>query len=231
MVDHDEEVEKKLAKELQSFAKDIYLDGVRVPRKNYIFGKWIKHSDWYPDYRLVFFRPKIVKYEQGVHERPVFIKGNQATADAQGNLIHHNYDTVEDFVVRNLINYPKLYAQHLHQLKYKLKPLDLIQKPIAEFMRRFFLAEGYKDGFYGLILAVLMAAQTGVAYAYLWELQGKRANLTSQETQEIFAHLKSQGKELKYWLISLAIESSQGAKKIAQRAKRKLYRHLFLNKN
>ena len=231
MVDHDEEVEKKLAKELQSFAKDIYLDGVRIPRKNYIFGKWIQHSDWYPDYRLVFFRPKIVKYEVGVHERPVFIKGNQATADAQGHLIHHNYDTVEDFVVRNLIKYPKAYAEHLNNISYKLKPIDFLQKPIAEFMRRFFLSQGYKDGFYGLVLATLMAAQTIVAYAYLWEMQGKNQNLTNQEIQELFFMLKKQGRELHYWLISLAIESVHGTQKLIRRAQRKLYRQFFLNKN
>ena len=228
MLDHDEILESKLVAELKSFAKDIYLDGVRIPRKNYIFGKWIQHSDWYPDYRLVFFRPKIVKYEQGVHERAVFIKGNKATADAKYHLIHRNYDTVEDFLVRNLIKYPRAYAQHLHQLNYQLKPTDFIQKPIAEFMRRFFLTEGYKDGFYGLVLATLMAAQTVAAYAYLWEVQGKRTNLTSYEINQLFASLKEQGKEVKYWLLSLAVDSAKGAKKFAHRLHRKLYRHLFI---
>jgi hypothetical protein len=88
-------------------------------------------------------------------------------------------------------------------------------------MRRFFLTEGYKDGMYGLILSALMGTQTLVAYAYLWELQGKRDNLTTQETQSLFRSLRSKGSELTYWLTTLAIESATGATKLVHRLRRK----------
>ncbi len=228
MLDHDETLEPQLIKELKSFAKDIYLDGVRIPRKNYIFGRWIKHSGWYPDYRLVFFRPKIVKYESDVHERPVFIKGNQATADAKGHIVHLNYETVADFIIRNFVKYPQTYAHYLHKKGYQLKASDLVKKPIIEFMRRFFFSEGYKDGFYGFVLATLMAAQTVTIYAYLWEIQGKKSTLTSKEINQLFTSLKEQRRELKFWLLSLAIDSTKGVKKFAYRLHRKLYHYLFI---
>lgn len=226
MIDADEIVEDQLAKELTSFAKDIYLDGVEIPRKNYIFGKWIEHTDWYPDHRLVFFRPKIVKYEQGVHERAHFIKGNKTTATAKNHIIHHNYDTVREFVVKNLVEYPENFAQHLSQEKYQMKPADLLQKPLGEFMRRFFLTEGYKDGMYGLVLSALMAAQTAVVYAYLWEIQGKKKDLTTEETQELFALVRKQGGELKYWLMTMTIDGAKGLSKLLNRAKRKTYKKI-----
>lgn len=221
MVDADEVVEKSLAKELQFFAKDIYLDGVKVPRKNKIFGRWIEHADWYPDYRLVFFRPKMVNYVGEVHETATFIKGNGTTATASGHLLHHNYDSVHEFVVKNLVDYPLQYAKVLDGEKTKFSPLDLLSKPVSEFMRRFFLTEGYKDGLHGLILSALMGVQTLVAYAYLWELQGKRKDLTTAETRQVFATLKGKGSELSYWLTTLAIESTTGASKIIHRAHRK----------
>lgn len=221
MVDSDEKVATGLAKELQFFAKDIYLDGVQVPRKNYIFGKWIEHTDWYPDLRLVFFRPKMVQYSGDVHERPAFIKGNGTIASATHNLIHHNYDTVHEFVVKNLVDYPLHYAKVLDADKVKFSALDLLSKPLGEFMRRYFLTEGYKDGLYGLVLSVLMGVQTLVAYCYLWELQGKRAELTSAETRDLFAQLKGRGGELSYWLTTLAIDSSRGVVKLFHRAHRK----------
>jgi len=221
MIDADEVVEKELAKELQFFAKDIYLDGVNIPRKNYIFGKWIEHSDWYPDHRLVFFRPKMVQYSGEVHERVNFIKGNGTVATASAHLIHHNYDTIAEFVVKNLVDYPLDYAKVLDGDKVKFNALDLLAKPLGEFMRRFFLTEGYKDGMYGLVLSSLMGVQTLVAYCYLWEIQGKRKELTTKETQAIFASLKGKGGELSYWLTTLAIESATGATKIFHRARRK----------
>lgn len=221
MVDADETVEPGLAKELQFFAKDIYLDGVSIPRKNYIFGKWIQHSDWYPDYRLVFFRPKMVQYEGDVHERVNFIKGNGTVATASGNLLHHNYDTISEFVIKNLVDYPLQYAKVLDSEHVKFTPLDLLGKPMGEFMRRFFLTEGYKDGLYGLVLSALMGVQTLVAYCYLWEIQGKREDLTTEETRAVFANLKGKGSELSYWLTTLAIESTTGATKLIHRARRK----------
>lgn len=221
MVDADEEVEPGLAKELQFFAKDIYLDGVQVPRKNYIFGKWIEHADWYPDHRLVFFRPKMVQYSGDVHERPSFIKGNGTVATANANLIHHNYDIVREFVVKNLVDYPLQYAKVLDHDKVKFSALDLLSKPLGEFMRRFFLTQGYKDGMYGLVLSALMGVQTLVAYCYLWELQGKRADLTTQETISLFRQLRGKSSELTYWLTTLAIDTTQGATKLLHRARRK----------
>lgn len=221
MVDADEVVEPDLAKELQFFAKDIYLDGVNVPRKNYLFGKWIEHTDWYPDHRLVFFRPKMVQYSGEVHERVSFIKGNGTTATATHHLTHHNYDTIREFVDKNLVDYPLQYAKVLDSDQVKFSALDLLSQPVSEFMRRFFLREGYKDGLYGLILSALMGVQTLVAYAYLWELQGKREELTTKETQALFTSLRGKGSELSYWLTTLAIESATGAKKIFHRAQRK----------
>ena len=221
MLDADETCSKDLSRELQFFAKDIYLDGVQVPRKNYIFGKWIEHSDWYPDLRLVFFRPKMALYSGDVHERVGFIKGNGTVATAEASINHQNYDSISEFVTKNLVTYPLQYAQVLHTDKVKFNALDLLAKPLSEFMRRFFLREGYKDGMYGLILSSLMAAQTLVAYCYLWEIQGKRAELTTEETRTVFATLRGKGSELTYWLTTLAIESATGASKLLQRFKRK----------
>lgn len=221
MVDADEVVEKALVKELKSFALDIYLDGVEIPRKNKIFGRYIEHSDWYPDYRLVFTRPKIVTYKGDVHESVEFVKGNETVAKAKGHLLHNNYDSVREFVEKNLIDYPEQYASILNSEGHKFVASDLLAKPIGEFMRRFFLTKGWKDGLFGLVLSLLMGVQTLVAYAYLWEMQGKRKDLTTEETQELFRGLKSKGSELSYWLTTMAVDSSKGAKKYLHRARRK----------
>jgi len=222
MVDADEEVSYKLAQELKSFALDIYLDGVELPRRNEIWGKWIEHSDWYPDYRLVFFRPKLVAYEGEVHERVKFVRGNGTTARASSDLIHHNYETVEQFVSKNLQYYPREYASVLNSEGVKFSPVDMLSKSIGEFFRRFFLTRGYKDGMHGLLLSLLMGVQNLVAYIYLWELQGKQKDLTTEDTKALFRSLKKQATELVYWLTTLSIESSTGTKKLLHRTHRKV---------
>ncbi len=220
MLDADETCDDELSYELQSFAKDIYLDGVEVPRKNYLFGKWIEHTDWYPDYRPVFFRPKLGKYVGEVHEALSFSK-DAKLAKATGHILHHNYDRLSEFVTKNLVDYPLNYAKILDREGVKFNPIDLIGKSIGEFMRRYFLTEGYRDGLYGLILSLLMGVQTLVAYAYLWEIQGKREELTSSESKMLFAQLKGKGSELSYWLTTMAIDTTRGATKLLHKVQRK----------
>lgn len=221
MVDADEVVEIALAKELQFFAKDIYLDGVRLPRKNYIFGKWIEHTEWYPDYHLSFFRPKMVQYQGSVHELATFVKGNGTTATATNHIMHHNYDSVAEFVEKNFISYPQRYAKDLVEKGYKLNYQDLLQKPFTEFMQRFFNGEGYKDGVYGLALSLLMAGSVLTEYLYVWEIEGRPNKITNDETRNLFLNIQGKRNELSYWLTTLAIESASGATKLYHRAKRK----------
>lgn len=221
MLDSDEEVGPELATELKSDAQDIYLDGVLVKRKNYIWGKWIEHSDWYPDERLVFFRPKAVKFESGVHERATFFKGNGATMNSTNHIIHHNYETVAEFVTKNLLTYPAAYAQELNSRGTKFGVFAMLETSLSEFMRRYFLCQGYRDGMHGFLLSTLMGLQQLLSYIYLWELQGKATDFSVTDLKSLIAKLRTKIPEFVYWLQTVAIEESRGAKKILARLKRK----------
>ena len=53
------------------------------------------------------------------------------------------------------------------------------------------------------------------------ELEGKRKDLTADETQDLFHSLRAKGSELSYWLTTVAIESGSGVTKLLHRARRK----------
>ncbi|MGH7246419.1 MAG: glycosyltransferase family 2 protein, partial [Candidatus Levyibacteriota bacterium] len=52
-LDADERVTPELASELKEVIHQsgVEIVGYWIPRKNIIFGKWIEHTGWYPDYR------------------------------------------------------------------------------------------------------------------------------------------------------------------------------------
>ena len=53
-LDPDEVVPEKLQKYIQeNYSK---YDALSIPRKNIIFGKWIEHSRWWPDYQLRIYK-------------------------------------------------------------------------------------------------------------------------------------------------------------------------------
>lgn len=221
MLDADEVCSPALATELASAAKDIYLDGVNVPRQNYIWGKWIEHADWYPDYRLVFFRPKTVSFVSGVHERATFTRSNGATIDATAPIIHYNYTTVSEFVRKNLLEYPHAYAAELHRQGVTFNASRMLTTSVGEFMRRYFLTAGYKDGLHGFLLSLLMGVQQLLSYIYLWELEGKSTEFSLPDFRLARKALRQKAPELSYWLHSTTIDQTRGASRVLARLKRK----------
>src|SRR3990167_384330 len=71
VVDADEEIPKSLVyyftHELQRPRFDFY----RIARKNIIFNKWVKHSGWWPDYQVRFFRKGMVAWTEKIHGIPL----------------------------------------------------------------------------------------------------------------------------------------------------------------
>jgi (heptosyl)LPS beta-1,4-glucosyltransferase len=182
LLDPDEFLNKTLKKELISITKRNDVDYVKIPRKNIIFGKWIRHSNSWPDYLIRFFKKDTVTWKKEIHSQPK-TKGNGITLlDSEKLAIqHNNYTDINQFIIR-AVRYSDIQAKELFVSDYKLKTSDFILKPIQEFNSRFFSAEGYKDGFHGLIFSILQAFAIALVYIKLWEKQGRQDKPLTKES-------------------------------------------------
>jgi len=182
LLDPDEYLNKSLKAELRRITQRADVDWVKVPRKNIIFGKWLRHSRCWPDYLVRFFKKHSIIWKNEIHSQPE-TKGNGLTIlDSEKLAIrHHNYDTVAQFVYR-AVRYSNIQADELKAADYKLKTSDFILKPIQEFNSRFFAAEGYKDGIHGLIFSLLQSFAIALIYIRLWEKQGSSNKVLSKES-------------------------------------------------
>ncbi len=182
LLDPDEYLNKTLKKELLSITKRSDVDYVKIPRKNIIFGRWIRHSNSWPDYLIRFFKKGAVTWKKEIHSQPT-VKGNGLTLlDSEKLAIqHNNYTSVSQFITR-AVRYSGIQADELNAQDYKLKTSDFILKPTQEFNSRFFFAEGYKDGLHGLIFALLQAFAIGLIYIRLWEKQGSADKALTKES-------------------------------------------------
>jgi len=65
-LDADERVIPELAEEIRGEIEreENGVKGYFIPRKNIIFGKWIEHTGWWPDYQLRLFKKGKGKYQQ-----------------------------------------------------------------------------------------------------------------------------------------------------------------------
>lgn len=146
-------------------AADAYL----VPRRNFFFGRWIRHSGWYPDYRQPqLFRRGALRYtEDAVHETYV-LKGRLGKLQ----------EPIAQVPFRDL-------AQVLHKMqRYSTLGVDRLEKKgkapsmatalahgVAAFVRHYVFRAGFLDGWAGFIIAVSNFEGTFYRYAKYYERQ------------------------------------------------------------
>ncbi len=227
-LDADEQVTPELAEEIKQRINDKesgvgdhheMINSYWIPRRNIIFGKWIGHTGWYPDYQLRLFKTGKGKYiSEHVHEA-ISIEGGKAYLHT--DLLHYNYESISQFISRNLLLYAKNEANAKIAEGYNFSYLDALWFPFREFLSRFFAREGYKDGLHGLVLSLLMAAYHLFVFAYVWEQKGFMQQEISLE--EMQNQIKKMRKESEYWFTTATIDNEKNPlKKVLLKAKRKL---------
>lgn len=230
ILDADEELPDSLAKKLKKIASgDFYpvgsyqkSDGIqladyyRIPRKNIIFGKWIKHSGWWPDYNIRFFKRGYVSWSEIIHSVPETTgTGADIEADEGNAVIHYHYSSIEQYIDR-LNRYTSIQAKHVIKEGYTFKAGDLMKKPVNEFLSRYFQSEGYKDGIHGLALAGLQTFSEFVKYLKVWQTgKFKEQNV---KIEGVIKDMKEAESNVRYWQADTLVKVQGGIK---NRLKRK----------
>lgn len=155
-VDADERVGPELAAEIRATLENPAHFGYWIPRHNYIFGKLTRHTGWYPDYQMRLLNRSEAHYDpqREVHELVILSAGEAGYL--KNPLIHYNYDTVAQFHEKQR-RYTAYDAQILFKQGVRPKLYTPYTQPIRHFKWRFFDLQGYKDGWHGLRLSLLMA--------------------------------------------------------------------------
>jgi glycosyltransferase involved in cell wall biosynthesis len=143
-IDADEVISAELAQSIQQLElqkNTIY----SFNRLNNYCGKWIRHSNWHPDWNIRLFHRQLAKWEGDfVHEKlnfPKTIKIQRLT----GLLYHYSYTDDADHWQR-IEKYAQLSAQQLLKDGKKANFIKLWLSPIARFIKTFFLKKGILDG-------------------------------------------------------------------------------------
>ena len=172
ILDADEEIPDTLVHRLKDIAENLQqIDFVEIPRKNIIFGKWMKASMWWPDYQIRFFKNGAVRWSDKIHIPPI-AEGQALKLEPEERwaILHHHYDSIFQFVER-MNRYTDVQARDLVKRGYKFDWRDLITKPVGEFLGRFFANRGFEDGLHGLALSLLQAFSFLVMYLRVWEIE------------------------------------------------------------
>lgn len=223
VLDADEEVSASLLKKLKKIMENPKADYYRLPRKNIIFGKWMKHAKWWPDHNIRFFKKGSVSWNEVIHSVPMTTgKGVDLPAKEEYAIIHHNYDSLEQYLAR-MNRYTTIQAEALLKDKdYRFIWKDLVAKPVNEFLDRYFSAKGYKDGLHGLALSLLQAFSEAIIYLKIWQKEDFLEQHISLD--EVTDEFKGAGEDIDWWITESHIREKSVLSSLILRLKRKLSR-------
>jgi (heptosyl)LPS beta-1,4-glucosyltransferase len=216
ILDPDETLPKQLVKRFNDISQSPEADYFAVPRRNIIFGKWIKHSRWFPDYNIRFFRKGFVDWSETIHSVPITHgKGRDLQASKEYAITHNHYSTVEQYITR-MNRYTTVQAKEKIKDGYKFNWHDIIRKPTSEFVSRYFAGQGYRDGLHGLAIASLQAFSELVVYVKIW--QENKFKEEELSVKKVIHQMKDAQGDVNYWQADTLLKEGAG---ITQRIKRK----------
>jgi glycosyltransferase involved in cell wall biosynthesis len=168
-VDADERITPALAAEIRAVvATPGDKVGFRVPRITFHLGRWIRTTDWYPDYQLRVYDRRHAGWKQRrVHES---VTARGPVGQLTHNLQHYAYRDLAHHH-ETMQRYTTLAAQQMHEEGRKASVFALLFHPPAAFLRNYVLKRGFMDGTPGLIISAMNAHYVFLKFAKLWAMR------------------------------------------------------------
>lgn len=167
-VDADERVSPKLAQEIQEAIKKPDIDGFYLKRIDFFMGRWLKHGE-IGSVRLL----RLAKRKSGAWRRIVDevweIKGK--TVILKNPLLHYSHPELKQFL-STINERTTLNAREFYKKGVRVTPLEWL-KPLAKFIKNYFLLLGFLDGTSGLVFAVMMSLHSFLVRGKLYLLWQK----------------------------------------------------------
>ncbi|MBU0655719.1 MAG: glycosyltransferase family 2 protein [Gammaproteobacteria bacterium] len=169
-LDADERVTPALRDEIQGMLRDPPADTVfAMPRLSWAFGRFIRHSGWYPGYVMRFYPTHLTTYDNSLVHEKVIVPPQTKVQYLRSDLIHYPYRDIQHYLVK-VSGYTASWAQQQKEKGKKVGIFQGISHAIACFIRMYIFKAGFLDGVQGLILAMVGAYTTFIKYADLWVL-------------------------------------------------------------
>lgn len=115
-------------------------------------GTWVRHSGWYPDWKIRLFDRREVHWTGAYVHEDLYLPPAVQQVKLEGKLFHYSYRNSEDHWAR-IEKYAQLSAAKLYHKGKKATLWKVWFSPVARFLRTYFLKRGFLDGKTGWILS------------------------------------------------------------------------------
>jgi glycosyltransferase involved in cell wall biosynthesis len=167
-IDADERVPADLAAEIRALLDaGSARGGYRIPRVTWYLGRWIRGTDWYPDYQLRLYDRRAGEWNEcPVHESVAL---QEMPGQLRHDLQHYAYRSLSDHLA-TIDRYTTLSAEQWQKEGRRVSAAALLLHPAAAFLRNYLLRRGFTQGTPGLIVSALNSYYVFLKFAKLYEL-------------------------------------------------------------
>ena len=168
-LDADERVGVALREEIQARRRQGFdAAGYRIPRVARYLGRWIRGTDWYPDWQIRLFDRTRGAWQGDLVHESVTVRG--PVGRLRGELEHHPYTDISDHL-RKIDSYTTLWARQAYAAGRRSNVVDMFAGASYAFFRNYVVRGGFLLGTAGLIVSVLNTHYTFAKLAKLRELE------------------------------------------------------------
>ena len=167
-LDADERVTPELADEIRGVMQtEPRHAGFRMPRVTWHLGRWIRTTDWYPDYQLRLYDRRAAEWSGRYVHESVAVRGT--VGQLRHELHHFAYRNIADHL-ETIDRYTTLAARQMFESGRRAGWLQLAGHPPLAFLRNYLLRGGIRDGKAGLVVSATNSYYVLLKFAKLWEL-------------------------------------------------------------
>ncbi len=169
-LDSDERMTEEAKAEILSIlSSSSPMDAYLVPRKNYFLGQWIRHSDWYPDYRQPqLFRKGAFTYTNDLVHESFEMSTDKTLGHMRAAIVQIPFADLGEMIGK-MNRYSSLGAEKLGSRGRRGSILSAFLHGIWAFFRHFVLKKGFLDGGAGFVIALYNFESSFYKYAKLFD--------------------------------------------------------------
>ncbi|MCB0704684.1 MAG: glycosyltransferase family 2 protein [Saprospiraceae bacterium] len=170
-IDADERLSPDLVQSLKQFKgaeKTVY----ELDRFTNYCGTWIKHSGWYPDWKVRIFDRRAVRWQGDYVHETLAIPPDFHRMKVSGKLLHYSYQNDADHWER-MERYARLSAQEMFDKGKQITFIRPWTSGLARFFRTYLLKSGWRDGRQGWKISIRNAWLAHRKYSLLRALNRK----------------------------------------------------------
>lgn len=171
-LDADEALSDELKASILKVKENWQFDGYYCNRLTNFCGKWIRHTDWYPDRKLRLFDKHKGKWS-GINPHDKYsLQSGCSEYFLNGDLLHYSFPSINHHM-EVMKKFTDIMAKEGFGKGKKANFISLVVNPFWKFLKSYFFRLGFLDGYYGFVVCVISAYATFMKYVKIKELQQK----------------------------------------------------------